>query len=265
MDFMRPGFFAEGTIIRRVNRENVLPLFGGMRALLMQIAHPKVAAGVDEHSDFRRHPIRRLRRTLLMTMAIVFGDRETARTAARTVNQVHARVRGDGYHALDPDLLLWVHGTLVDTALVTYESFVQRLTSGEREDFYQEMKLLGEMLGVPRDHFPARLADFEAYVESMITDGTVRVDSRSLELSREIRRPRLRLLPGAAMIPFDVITAGLMHPTLREQFRLPWGRVQQRAFRLALKTLPRVVAVTPPVLRVWPMPGHDVTLKVATS
>src|SRR3982074_439411 len=133
MSAMRPGLFAEDAVIRRVNRENVLPLLGGGRALLMQIAHPKVAAGVDEHSDFRRHPIRRLRRTLLMTMAIVFGDRETAMAAARTVNQVHARVRGDGYHALDPDLLLWVHATLVDTALVTYETFVKRLTSTERE------------------------------------------------------------------------------------------------------------------------------------
>ena len=264
MAVMRPGLFAEDTVIRRVNRENVLPLFGGVRALLMQVAHPKVAAGVDEHSDFRRHPVRRLRRTLLMTMAIVFGDRETAMTAARTVNQVHARVRGDDYHALDPDLLLWVHATLVDTALVTYETFVQRLTPREREDFYQEMKLLGEMLGVPRDHFPARFADFEAYMETMIA-GPVKVNARSLELAREIRRPRLRLLPGAAMVPFDVITAGLMHPTLREQFRLPWGRGQQRAFRIALKTLPRIVAVTPPVLRVWPLPGHNVTLKVATS
>lgn len=261
---MRPGFFADDAVIRRVNRENVLPLFGGVRALLMQIAHPKVAAGVDEHSEFRKHPVRRLRRTLLMTMAIVFGDRETATTAARAINQLHARVRGDGYHALDPDLLLWVHATLVDTALVTYETFVQRLSPREREDFYQEMKLVGEMLGVPRDHFPARLADFETYMDSMIA-GPVRVDARSFELSREIRRPRLRLLPGAAMVPLDVITAGLLHPTLREQFRLPWGRGQQRAFRIAVKTLPRAIALTPPLLRVWPLPGHNVTLKAVTS
>src|SRR5258708_7657964 len=182
MAFMRPGLFAEDTVIRRVNRENVLPLFGGVRALLMQIAHPKVAAGVDEHSDFRRRPIRRLRRTLLMTMAIVFGDRETAMTAARAVNQVHARVRGDGYQALDPDLLLWVHATLVNTAPVTYETFVQRLIPSQKEDFYQEMKLLCEMLGVPRDHFPARLADFEAYLGSMIA-GTVKGHARYFVLA----------------------------------------------------------------------------------
>src|SRR6202165_2323263 len=119
---VKVGLFEEESITRRVNRENVLFLGGG-RALLMQLAHPNVAAGVDEHSDFRVHPIRRLRRTMLMIMAIVFGDRDTALAAARAVNQVHARVRGQDYRALDPDLLLWVHATLMDTTLVTYETF----------------------------------------------------------------------------------------------------------------------------------------------
>ena len=74
MDFMRAGLFPDDSVIRRVNRENVL-LLGGGRALLMQLAHPMVAAGVDEHSDFRIRPMYRLRRTIRMVMAIVFGDR----------------------------------------------------------------------------------------------------------------------------------------------------------------------------------------------
>jgi uncharacterized protein (DUF2236 family) len=255
---MKPGLYSDDSITRRVNRENVL-LLGGGRALLMQLAHPKVAAGVDEHSDFRSHPIRRLRRTILMTMAIVFGDRDTALAAARTVNQVHARVRGRDYRALDPDLLLWVHATLMDTALVTYETFVQPLLAREREDFYQEFKLVGELLGVPKDRFPTTLRDFDAYLEAMIGGGPVRVDERARELGKLVLRPRLRLLPGPAMIPFDVLTAGLLPPTLREQYQLPWGPGRQRAYRLAVRTLPRLIALTPPVLRVWPLPGHNVT------
>ena len=168
----RPGLYSDASITRRVNRENVL-LLGGGRALLMQLAHPKVAAGVDEHSDFRSHPVRRLRRTVMMTMAIVFGDRETALAAAGAVNRVHARVRGDDYGALDPDLLLWVHSTLVDSALVTYETFVKPLTPAEREDFYQESKLLGELLRIPGDHFPERLGDFHAYMAGMVDSGPV--------------------------------------------------------------------------------------------
>src|SRR3981081_4308127 len=147
---MRAGLFDDRSITRRVSRENILMLGGG-RALLMQLAHPKVAAGVDEHSDFRAQPIRRLRRTIRVTMAIIFGDREPALAAARSVNQVHAKVRGRDYRALDPDLLLWVHATLTDSALVTYETFVQALEAREREEFYEEFKLLGELLGIPPD------------------------------------------------------------------------------------------------------------------
>lgn len=260
---VRSGLFEESSITRRVNRENVLFLGGG-RALLMQLAHPKVAAGVDEHSDYRSRPIHRLRRTILMTMAIVFGDRETALAAARAVNQVHAKVRGPDYHALDPELLLWVHATLADTSLSTYEAFVQPLSPGEREDFYQEFKLLGELLGIPRDRFPDTAHDFDAYLDQMMSTGPVRVDKRALELAQQVLRPKLRLLPGAVMIPFDVLTTGLLPPTLRDQYGLPWGPRQQRAYKLALTTLPRIVALTPPLLRVWPLPGHNVRMKLTS-
>ena len=260
---MKPGLYSDDSITRRINRENVLFLGGG-RALLMQLAHPKVAAGVDEHSDFRTHPIRRLRRTILMTMAIVFGDRETALAAARGVNQVHARVKGHDYRALDPDLLLWVHATLMDTALVTYETFVKPLPPPEREEFYQEFKLIGELLGVPRDRFPSTLRDFDSYLAAMIETGQVHVERRALDLSKLVLRPRLRLLPGPAMIPFEVVTTGLLPPALRAQYGLAWGAGQQRAYRLAVRTVPRLVALTPPLLRVWPLPGRNVKLAVTS-
>lgn len=262
MGAVKPGLYPEDSITRRINRENIL-LLGGGRALLMQLAHPSVAAGVDEHSDFRTHPVRRLRRTVRMTMAIVFGDRETAERAAQAVNRVHGRVRGEGYRALDPDLLLWVHATLVDSALLTYETFVQPLSAAEREEFFQESKVLGELLRIPRSHFPERFHDFDAYMRRMIDEGPVRVSEQARALGRLVLRPRLRLLPGPAMIPFEVITAGLLPATLREQYGLQWGAAQRRAYRLALAAVPKVVAITPPVLRVWPLPGRNVSL--ATS
>ena len=259
MGSMRPGLYADDSITRRVNRENVL-LLGGGRALLMQLAHPKVAAGVDEHSDFRTHPMRRLRRTIRMTMAIVFGDRETALAAARAVNQTHGRVRGHDYRALDPDLLLWVHATLVDSALVTYDTFVRALSAGERNDFFQESKVLGELLGIPLDRFPGTYDDFVDYVDGMVSGGALQVGPLALDLGRQVVRPRLRLVPGPAMVPFEIVTAGLLPQSLREQYGLGWGRRQQHLFRFLVKALPRLIAVTPPIIRVWPLPGHNVTL-----
>lgn len=254
---MRPGLFADDSVVRRVNRENVL-LLGGGRALLMQLAHPKVAAGVDEHSDFRTRPMYRLRRTIRLTMAIVFGDRETALAAARSVNRVHSKVVGRDYRALDPDLLLWVHATLVDSAVVTYEKFVRPLTAAEREEFYEQMKVTGELLGIPRATFPAAYPDFERYVAATVAG--LRVSRSALELSRLVVRPRVLRMPGAAFIPFELVTAGLMPAPLREQFGLPWGRRREQAFRLIARAVPKLVAVTPPVLRVSPLPGHNVKL-----
>ena len=76
-----PGLFPPDAVVRRVDGESVL-LLGGGRALLMQLAHPLVAKGVAEHSDFRRDPFARLRRTLDATYAIVFGSEAEARAAA---------------------------------------------------------------------------------------------------------------------------------------------------------------------------------------
>jgi uncharacterized protein (DUF2236 family) len=259
MDHVAAGIYPEESITRRVNRENVL-LLGGGRALLMQLAHPLVAAGVDEHSDFRRHPVRRLRRTIRMTMAMVFGDRDTALAAARAVNRSHGRVRGTGYEALDPSLLLWVHATLVDSALVTYEAFVHRLTEADREDFYQESKVIGRLLGIPSDGFPATSRDFAAYLETMMDGGPVQVGERARGLAAQVLRPPLRLSPGPVMLPFEIVTAGLLPATLREQYGLAWGQGRQRAFRFATRALPLLVALTPTPVRVWPLPGRSVRL-----
>lgn len=256
---MREGLYADDSITRRVNRENIL-LLGGGRALLMQLAHPKVALGVDEHSDFRKDPIRRLRRTIRMTMAIVFGDHETAQAAARSVNQAHARVRGREYRALDPDLLLWVHATLTDTALVTYETFVRPLLPREREDFYQEFKLMSVLLGLPLDRFPRTMRDFDEYLEDMMSRGPVRVNSRARQLAHQVLHPPSRLLPHPVMLPLEIVTTGLLPATLREQYGLAWGPGRRRTYRLAVRTLPRLVALTPPRLRVWPLPGRTLRL-----
>src|SRR5213076_666668 len=97
-------------------------ILAGPRALLMQIAHPLVAAGVAQHSGFPAGAYRRLARTMQAMLAISFGDSEQARRAAERVTSLHRTVSGRsaagrGYSALDPELLAWVWATLVDSAL----------------------------------------------------------------------------------------------------------------------------------------------------
>src|SRR5439155_18823090 len=106
------GLFGPDSAIWRVNRESAVTL-GGTCALLMQLAHPRVAAGVRDHSRFEEDTVGRLRRTLDLTMTIVFGSRRAAMHAIRLINTRHRAVKGAGYSALDPELLMWVHATLV--------------------------------------------------------------------------------------------------------------------------------------------------------
>ncbi|TMA12144.1 MAG: DUF2236 domain-containing protein, partial [Deltaproteobacteria bacterium] len=132
-------FFSPEMTIWRIDREMAL-LLGGGRALLMQLAHPKVAAGVADYSHFREDPLARLYRTMNTMWSIVFDQESEARASLGRVTDIHRRVQGliqageplppgTPYDALDPALLLWVHATLVDSALLTYDLFVEPLSS----------------------------------------------------------------------------------------------------------------------------------------
>jgi uncharacterized protein (DUF2236 family) len=239
-----------GSISWRVNREAAL-LLGGGRALLMQLAHPLVAAGVADHSDFRHDPVGRLNRTMGLSLALTFGNPQEVRGAARQINRTHERVVGAGYQALDPDLLLWVHATLIDSALLTYRTFIGPLTGAEAEAYYQEAKPIGALLGIPANHYPRRWADFDAYLQTMLA-GPVQPDETGRRLAALVLRPPIRRVPGALFAPVEVITAGLLPEGLRRAYGLRWGRPSRTLFRAARAALPSLLAVTPKAFRVVP-------------
>ena len=171
MDGGRP-LFGPGTVTWTVNRELVL-LAGGGRALLLQVAHPLVAAGVEQHSDYRRDPWGRLRRTLDLTTKIAFADPETARRARERVARTHRRVRGsaaDGtpYDARDPALLLWVWATLADTSLLVFRRAVRPLGVAELDTYFAEQVRFAETFGIPAEMVPADWASFRAYFDGMV-------------------------------------------------------------------------------------------------
>ncbi len=248
-----PGLFGPGSMVWRVNGEAATVLGGG-RALLMQVAHPMVSAGVADHSDFSRDAFARLWRTLDAVLTIAFGDERQARAAAERVTEIHARVvgerRGSSYLALDPALLLWVHATLVDTALVTYESFVGPLGPDEREGYHDEMKRFAAAFRLPAEAVPARLVDLRAYLEDTIRGLEVTDEARLL--ARGIIRPEvpMTLLPLRGLL--GEATAGLLPPALRRGFRIPWGPARERALRGAAWGVRRTLPALPAKVRRWP-------------
>ncbi len=128
-------------------------LLGGGRAVLMQIAHPLVAMGVSEHSSYMSDPYNRTMHTFMLGQLLTFGSTTTARKAARTINNLHVHVhgtlntsageytRGTAYYARDPELLLWVHATLVDTVLLVYRTLSGPVSLEEQDRYYQNRKV----------------------------------------------------------------------------------------------------------------------------
>ena len=241
--------FPKGSIIRRVDGEGIL-LLGGGRALLLQVAHPSVAAGVAEHSDFTYDPLKRLQRTLEVTSSIVFGTVENAEREAAALRAVHDRVTGPGYQANDPELLLWVHATLVDTALRVHDRFLRRLTDAERADYYAQSAEVAEILGVPRSAQPPTLRTFRSYVRSTIAD--LRVTDHGRAVARDVLHPRAPLLAEPLLEVYRQVTVGLLPAPLRAQYGLSWDPargaaldVAARASRVLLRRVPRSIRRAP--------------------
>jgi uncharacterized protein (DUF2236 family) len=232
---------------RRVNGE-ALVLLGGPRALLMQLAMPGVAAGVDEHSDFRRRPLARLWRTLSLSYSLALGPAEEARRAAAAINRAHRGVAGPGYSARDPRLLLWVDATLVDSALAAYSAFVRPLSRAEREAYWRASRELAPLLGIPPGALPRTYGGFRAYVDGVVRE-ELRVDARARELGARVLRP-LGWVPGAGYAPLVEITSALLPASLRRAYGLPppgaW-------WRLAAWGLPRLRRMGPRML--WEVPA----------
>ena len=248
-----PGLFGPGSMAWRVNAESVLLLAGG-RALLMQVAHPLVAAGVADHSDFTREPFERLWRTVDAALTVVFGDTEQARAAVERVTAIHRGVRGerDGvpYSALDPELLLWVHATLVDSSIAGYERFVGPLGPDERERYYVEMQRMGTAFGIPQDLHPPTYRDFLAYLDEAIAG--LRIGEESRLVAREALSPPAPLVLLPLGLLSGLLTVGLLSPRIRRGLGLRWGPGAARMFRAATATVRRTVPLLPDRVRRWP-------------
>ena len=259
-----PGLYGPGSEAWRLNREAALLLGAGPRALLLQVAHPLVAEGVDQHSDFRSDPWARLAGTLRSYLTIVYGTMAQARGEIRRLNGLHRSIAGPvrdpaaasrfggSYAARDPALSLWVHATLVDSTLATVDAWLEPLTHDRRARFYAETLPVGRLFGVPDALLPADIDAFDAYVAGMLAaDGPVHPTAVARELADVILHPPLgpavgrdpvaaRLgavagplaaaldrLPRSAATWLLVPSLGLLPAALRDEYGFAWGPVER--------------------------------------
>jgi uncharacterized protein (DUF2236 family) len=242
-----PGLFGPDSEAWRLDREAMLLLGAGPRALLLQIAHPSVALGVAEHSNFREDPWRRLDGTLRSFLTIIYGSTSAARAEIRRLNELHRGIVGAGYSARDPELSLWVHATLIESTLAAYDAWLKPLSRERRARLYEETKPLARAFGITEGLLPEDLDAFDAYYAGMLgPDGPVHPTPVARELAQAILRPPLgplaKLVPpplgGAvrpllALVPVEAYawtlwpSVGLLPARVREEYGLAWGPVHE--------------------------------------
>jgi uncharacterized protein (DUF2236 family) len=245
----RDGYFAPESVIRRIGNTPLTPFLGGGPAVLLQVAHPLVAAGVTQHSDYRRDLWRRLLRTLRALYLIAYGTKAEAEQAGEAVRRVHAHVRGvtrtrlgrfpagTPYSAADPELMLWVHATLVELSLAVYGRFVRPLTREEEERYYREMALVARLFGTPAHVIPRTLGDFRDYLDAQLAGDTITVTKPALQVAAVILEAALPA-PMRLLVPAHRLsTAALLPPRLREEYGLRWSRLHALALPVAARSL----------------------------
>jgi uncharacterized protein (DUF2236 family) len=242
----------------KVDREIAVLATSGARALLLQVAHPSVAAAVAEHSRYRSDPVGRLRNTLDAIYTFAFDDTERATQIVRRVTRLHERVSGNdasgqAYSALDPHLLLWVYATLIDSSLLAYETFVAPLSDLERDTYYAEFCRAGQIWGIPAADFPPDMHALRAWMAALIASGEVRVSEQGRQVGRDILAPPLWWLPRPFALPLQVVTTWLLPPALRDGFGFPWGPRREALMRRAASVSRRVVPRLPQALRDLPI------------
>ncbi len=221
-------------------------MVGAGYALLLQVAHPVVGAGVSEHSNFRQDPWGRLVRTLDYTNVMVYGEPDEAVSMGRRVREMHKRIKGVDrhgrrYHALEPEAYAWVHATLADAIVAGHERFGRPMGAAEVAEFWAEWRGLGRLLGVRERDLPEDWPGFRRYFDEMVAERLERTDSVRdvLEALSTPSRPPVDRLPESAWraVRFPaarmsgLATIGMLPPLLRRRFGLRWTRAQELELR----------------------------------
>jgi uncharacterized protein (DUF2236 family) len=249
----------------RVNGERLV-ILGWARAILLQLAHPLVAAGVFDHSGFRESPIaaiRRLNHTTQAMLAITFGDEDRRLAAIDGIRRIHTRVNGTlrdavgpfpagtSYSAEDPALLLWVHATLIESMVLTYEQLVEPLTADDRDDYCAVSAPSSIALGMREADAPFTWAALQRYLLHEYSSGTIVVGPQARELSEALLCTSIPAALFPARWVSNLITSGLLPPTVRSAYGLRWSDARARRFQRLTSTLRAMRRLMPASVALW--------------
>jgi uncharacterized protein (DUF2236 family) len=223
-------YFDDTSMLRRIHRERAVAL-SGPRALLMQAAHPLAVSGLLAHSTALEEPYERLARTSQALRAIGFGSRAEADAVGRRVRAMHRRVRGrlpkavgpyamgTPYRADDPELLMWVLFTLVDSGLVVYRKYVSSLSRRQEAAYWEDYKVIGRLFGLRDADLPDTIDDLDAYRTLMLNGDRLFVtDWARRQARRIVLEPPVPLKARPLLETVNFVTIALLPDSIRRQY-----------------------------------------------
>jgi uncharacterized protein (DUF2236 family) len=234
-------------------------------ALLLQVTHPSVGAGVSQHSNFKEDPWGRLLRTLDYTSSVVYGGPDLAWQVGRRVREMHKRIKGvrpDGerYYALEPGPYAWVHATLAESIVRAHNLFCRpALTPAESSEFWAEWRRMGRLIGVRYEDLPDTWPGLLDYFDRMVDDELGDTEAAQDVLTSLIA-PTAPPLPGMRDWVWRVVswpstragslaTLGMLPPALRERLGVEWDEKRERRFRRMAAITQRARPLMPPQAR----------------
>ncbi|MDA9468575.1 oxygenase MpaB family protein [Bradyrhizobium sp. CCBAU 53415] len=252
------GVFGPTSLTWQIDREAVIFLGAG-RALLLQLAHPWVAAAIAEHSRTLADPIGRFHRTFDIVFTMVFGSLDRALLSSRQLHRRHSMIVGEipetvgpfaagsRYCANDIPALRWVHATLVETALMAHDLVLPPLSAEERDRYWSEARLYGALFGLTGDDLPADWSGFVAYTAAMAQSEALTVSAAAREIATQIftgARPWLR--PPRW---YRALSARMLPERLRDGFGFELDERDIKAADNALRWIRRIYPRLPDRLR----------------
>jgi uncharacterized protein (DUF2236 family) len=254
---------------RKINRE-IIVLIGWGRAILLQLAHPLVAAAVRDNSQFHSGVggyARRAHQTIGAMLDITFGTPEAAQRIVDRINGIHDRINGrlgsttgiyaEGtpYSARHDHLLVWVHATLVESLVVTYEMFVGPLTVEEKNRYAAEAAWLTRELGAPASMIPADYCGVESFMRDTRARGEIAVGDDARRMATALLAPPVGIASPMFWVT-SLLTIGLLPECERNAYGFEWTDTRARRFRRTVAMLRRTRRVLPRMLREWPAARH---------
>jgi uncharacterized protein (DUF2236 family) len=253
-----------GATARRINAERLV-LLGWSRAILLQFAHPLIAAGVYDHSAFRANSwvaARRLRQTVRAMLALTFGRQADAERTIEHIRAIHRRVRGElacpvgpfpagtPYSAEDPALVMWVHATLLESVPLFYELLVGPLGESEHDAYCRDAASVAVALGASANDVPMSRRALLAYLGRAYSSGQIVVGAQARELAARVLAPFGKWAAPATLFT-RLLTVGTLPAHVRRDYALVWTSRDQRIFELVVPQVRLIRKIVPRATATW--------------